>query len=275
MSEPNKIDWQRLIGTALTAPGSTGNVYNRFYDYSFGNRMLLLMQGVFEPVATYDRWKAVGRQVVRGARAREILRPLFIDVEQPAEPDNGETQYAKVVRLIGFTAVRAVFPMSETIGPELPPLQYPAWDVDVALAKLNIRRVPFVHTNLNVQGYAEGRDIALNPLAVQPERTVIHEIGHILLGHTVTSNLSEYAQHRGVMEAQAELTSHLVLNELGMMNEELASHARGYSQHWLNGERLSDRAIQLIFAVTDQILRAGRVTQEGTQGVTQDNAVEI
>jgi hypothetical protein len=230
--------------------------------YSFGNRMLLLLQGVYEPVATYERWKAVGRQVVRGARAREILRPLFIQVEQSAEEGQIEGQREKVARLIGFKAVRAVFPMSETTGPEPPPLQYPQWNVDVALAKVGIRRIPFEHDDLNVQGYAVGRDLALNPLAVQPERTVIHEMGHILLGHTVATNLSEAAMHRGVTEAQAELTSHLVLNELGMMNEELASHARGYSQHWLGGERLTDRAIQLIFAVTDQILKAGRIAPD-------------
>jgi N-terminal domain of anti-restriction factor ArdC len=272
MGEQTRIDWQRLIDTALTAPGSTGNVYNRFYEYSFGNRMLLLMQGVYEPVATYDRWHAIGRHVIRGARAREIIRPIFVEVDPTL--DDPEEQKEKVARLIGFKAVRAVFPMSETFGPEPPPIEYPKWDVATALAKLSIRRVPFVHPNGNVQGYAVNRDIAINPLAVQPERTLMHELGHVMLGHTLATSLSEYGQHRGVMEAQAELTAYLVLNELGMMTDELASHARGYSQHWLNGERLSDRAIQLIFAVTDQILKAGRVTQDATQesqSATQEN----
>jgi hypothetical protein len=31
--EQQKVEWQKLIDVALTAPGSTGNVYNRFYDY--------------------------------------------------------------------------------------------------------------------------------------------------------------------------------------------------------------------------------------------------
>ncbi len=44
--EQRTIDWAKIIETALTAPGNVGNVYSRFYEYSFLNQMFLRMQGV-------------------------------------------------------------------------------------------------------------------------------------------------------------------------------------------------------------------------------------
>lgn len=41
--EARAIDWQGLIDEALTAPGSIGNTYNRFYEYSFLNQIYLYM----------------------------------------------------------------------------------------------------------------------------------------------------------------------------------------------------------------------------------------
>jgi hypothetical protein len=36
---PAGLDWQQLLEEALTAPGGTGNVYNRFHEYSFLNQV--------------------------------------------------------------------------------------------------------------------------------------------------------------------------------------------------------------------------------------------
>jgi len=58
------IDWGKIIETALDMPGNVGNIYNRFYNYSYANQTLLWMQGAREPVATYKRWQALGRQVM-------------------------------------------------------------------------------------------------------------------------------------------------------------------------------------------------------------------
>ena len=60
----NQLDWPALLHEALTAPGQVGATYNRFYPYSYTNQMYLRLQGVREPVATYRRWQAVGRQVL-------------------------------------------------------------------------------------------------------------------------------------------------------------------------------------------------------------------
>ncbi|TMD69892.1 MAG: DUF1738 domain-containing protein, partial [Chloroflexi bacterium] len=76
-SEQRTIDWGKVIEEALTAPGNLGDTYNRFYQYSFFNQMLLRLQGVNEPVATYKKWQELGRQVLKGSRAKEIVRPIF------------------------------------------------------------------------------------------------------------------------------------------------------------------------------------------------------
>ncbi len=49
------------------------------------------------------------------------------------------------------------------------------------------------------------------------------------------------------------------MNELEQLDEATATRSRGYIQDWLRGERPPDKAIRQVFAVTDQILMAGRV----------------
>jgi len=232
-------------------------MYNRFYEYSFLNQMFLRMQGVYEPVATMKRWNALGRTVLGGSRAKEIIVPIF--ARKPKE-DEGEE-----AAIIGFKAVRRIFTLSQTDGQELPPVQVPEWDVDTALAKLGIRQVPFTALSGNVQGYSRGHDIAISPIAVHPAKTRFHELGHVVLGHTMPESLAEYEQHRGIMEYQAEATAHLTMNELGQLTDEMAMHSRGYIQGWLRGERPSDKAIQQVFRVTDMILKAGRVAVHGIE----------
>lgn len=124
MAEQTKVDWPQLMNEALTAPGNLTGVYDRFWDYSFGNMMLFLMQGIREPVASYSRWKSLGRQVVRGARAKEVIVPILVN-EKPSEEDELEEKRERVARLIGFKAVRAVFTLSQTEGKDLPPVQIP------------------------------------------------------------------------------------------------------------------------------------------------------
>ncbi len=97
--------------------------------------MFLRMQGVTEPVATMKRWNAIGRQVLKGNKAKEIIRPIFA---RHTEEDSDEE-----AAIIGFKAVRRIFTLSQTEGEELPPVQ-----------------VPFTNLSSNLQGYSRGHDIA-------------------------------------------------------------------------------------------------------------------
>ncbi len=254
-SDQRTIDWEKLLDEALTAPGDMQGMYDRFYNYSFLNQIYLRLQGVAEPIATYKRWQAIGRQVLKGSKAKEIIRPIFAKLNEA----EGETE----PQIIGFKPVRCIFTLSQTEGEELPPVTLPEWNVDTALEKLGIRRVPFDELNGNVQGFSRGHDISINPVAVNPAKTLIHEIGHVVLGHTAPESLSKYVTHRGVKEFQAEATAYLTMNELQQLDEETAARSRGYVQGWLEGERPPDKAIREVFRATDLILKAGRIALDG------------
>jgi antirestriction protein ArdC len=250
-----ELDWQALIETALTAPGHMGNTYSRFHQYSFMNQLLLLMQGVEGPVATYQRWKAIGRQVLKGSKAAEIVRPITITKKN----DDGEVESS----FTRFKFVRCIFGYNQTEGEELPPVETPGWDLDTALGRLDIRRVPFRELDGNIQGFSWGRNIAVNPVATDPLGTTHHELGHVVLGHTEPDKAAQYATHRGIFEFQAEATSYLTMHELGVMGEEQASESRAYIQGWICDERPNNLAIRQVFSATDQILRAGRSGEGG------------
>jgi len=256
--EQRTIDWGKVIETALSAPGNMGNTYDRFYNYSYLNQIYLRMQGVQEPVATLKRWNAIGRTVLKGSKAKEIIRPLI--VEQKQYDDITEN------RLVGFKAVRCIFTLSETEGAELPPSKLPEWSADTVLQHLRIRQVPFNELNPNIQGYSRGRDVAINPVAVSPNKTLIHEMAHIVLGHTVPEAYKEYVTHRGIKEFEAEATAYLTLNELDRLDEQTAIASRGYIRNWLDNTRPPDTAIRRVFSATDQILKAGRMLESEAVG---------
>lgn len=260
----HEIDWQRLLHEALTAPGNMGNTYDRFYNYSFLNKVLLMMQGVREPVATRQRWTAIGRVVLENAAAKEIIRPVF------AKPKAGEPEANS--RLIGFTPVKCIYTLSDTKGSELPPITLPQWDVEAALQKLHITQVPFDELNGNIHGFSHGREIAVSPLSHHRSKTLMHELGHVILGHTMPKSHAEYATHRGIKEFQAEATAYLTMYELGQLDEETASRSRAYVQHWLaNEQRPSDWSIRQVFSATDRILKAGLVAV-GVAGMSEMDA---
>jgi hypothetical protein len=83
--QSSAIDWRATLAEALAAPGSLGNTYTRFYNYSFLNQVRLMMQGTFEPVATYKRWQELGRQVPRDNARRGGLDRYGVQRQRRSE----------------------------------------------------------------------------------------------------------------------------------------------------------------------------------------------
>lgn len=249
-NEPHQLDWNELLQEALTMPGGMGNTYNRFYRYSLLNQVLLFQQGVKEPVNTYARWQDMGRQVQKGSKAKSILRPIFYKDTD----DNGE----ETQKVRGFKMVRCLFGASETEGDPLPEYEPPEWSPQRALGVLAINKVAFEHVDGNMQGYSRGNELAINPVAKYPLKTLIHEMGHIVIGHTVPERLAEYQKHRGIFEFEAEGTAYLAMNELQAHDQFDAGESRAYIQTWLRDERPDEISIRRVFTATDKILRAGR-----------------
>jgi antirestriction protein ArdC len=249
-------EWSRLMEEALTMPGHLSGIYNRFYPYSFNNQILLFMQGVTEPVATYKRWSEMGRQVKKGSKAKAILRPIAIKLKDDLD-DEGNPK-----RLTRFKLVNALFTVSDTEGDELLPYEPPEWSEEHALKELDIERVPFAVLDGNAQGYSFERKVAISPVAAYPLKTMFHELGHVVLGHTAPDQNAEYQQHRGVKEFQAEAVAYLCMNGVGATEHMDSSASRGYIQTWLQGKKPSDQAIREVFKAVDIILHAGHVSRE-------------
>jgi antirestriction protein ArdC len=108
----------------------------------------------------------------------------------------------------------------------------------------------------NTQGYAKrGRKIAVSPIAALPAKTLFHEVGHIMLGHTDEGDLSDIERTpRDIREMEAEGVSLLCCESLGLPG---AEYSRGYIQSWGQGQTFTERSAQRIFHGADQILRAG------------------
>jgi hypothetical protein len=231
-----QIDWPATLTEALNAPGSLGNTYRRYYDYSFLNQIRLLLQGVREPVATYNRWHELGRQVRKGSKAKVVLAPIMVSRERKDTNgaivlgSDGKPRKGQV--LVGFRDSRTVFGYSDTDGDELPPVELPGWDTDTALGALGIDRVPFNMVNGNAQGFSfeddDGRHLAINPTAAYPAKTLLHELAHLVLGHCKGNDET----HRGVAEFEAEATAYLVAKELELIDWDAAESSRPSTKSW-------------------------------------------
>ena len=96
-----------------------------------------------------------------------------------------------------------------------------------------------------------------------PDRTLLHEIAHIVLGHTAESLEQDGPQTpRSLREVEAEGTALLCASALNLGGVE---YSRGYIQTWLRGESIPERSCQRIFKAADLILRAGRESLEGEE----------
>lgn len=207
MPEQTRVSDLELVRQAVEMPGQMGPQYTYFRELSFGNQAYLWMQGAREIVGKYIDWPKVGRHVIAGSKAYEIIRPVFrkiatIDVEG---------QEVEEELLTGFVPSRCMFTLSQTDGPEVPPIQVPKWDMALALGKLGIHEVEFDSANGNLQGFSRGLEYAVSPIAHNRLKTIFHELGHIVLGHTMPSSHEEYVYHRGLMEAEAEIAAMLCM----------------------------------------------------------------
>jgi hypothetical protein len=148
------------------------------------------------------------------------------------------------------------FVASQTNGEPIQPQQSPTWDKARALAALGIQEIPFTTTDGNVQGYAQKRQIAISPLAAIPHKTLLHEIAHVELGHTLESGFTDSEQTpRSLREAEAEAVALLLCETLELPG---AEYARGYIQSWLKGDVIPEKSAQKIFGAADRILKAGQ-----------------
>jgi antirestriction protein ArdC len=252
----NRVDWAMLLEQAISEPGEINEAYRRFHGYSLGNQLWAMCQCTVRniepgPLASFNRWKELGRYVKKGQRALSLCMPVTAKRKQ-VDPEGNETEGSYRF----FVLKKNWFVLSQTEGAEYAPDAIPNWDKQRALSILNINKVPFELLNGNVQGYAApGRKVSVSPLADQPFKTLFHEIAHQLLGHIQADALTdEETTPRNAQEIEAESVAMLCCASLGLPGVE---YSRGYIQSWAEGQPISEKSAQRIFAAADKILKAG------------------
>jgi antirestriction protein ArdC len=250
-----------LLAEAISELGKISEAYHRFHGYSLGNRIWAMNQcsarGITPgPLSSFHRWKELGRYVKKGEKAICLCMPVTVKCKEADQTEN-ETENTYQV----FVLKNNWFVLSQTEGNNYVPDPPPEWNETRALETLRIMKVPFDLMNGNVQGYAaRDRKISVSSIAVHPYKTLFHEIGHVLLGHLETDTLTDTEQiSHGVTEVEAESVAMLCCASLNLPGAECS---RGYIQSWAEGQPISEKSAQRIFAAADKILKAGTEAPE-------------
>src|SRR5688500_12929992 len=161
MSSSTPATFAKLLEEAVKEPGILSAAYTAFHTYSLGNQLLAWSQCVARgiqpgPIATFQRWKELGRHVRKGEKAITLCRPVTVKKARTAE-DGGE----EATTATRFVYKNYWFVLAQTDGKDLEPAPIPEWDAIRALARLAITEIPFDATNGNVMGFAHGRSIAV------------------------------------------------------------------------------------------------------------------
>jgi len=205
MGIPAPSTFASLLEQAVNEPGILSAAYGAFYRYSVGNQLLAWSQCVQRgiqpgPIATFQRWKELGRHVRKGEKAITLCRPITVKRTSTAEDGSEEQTAAR-----WFVFKPFWFVLAQTDGQPLPEPEIPTWDKTRALTALEITEISFDLTNGNVMGFARFREIAVSPLNALPHKTRFHELAHILLGHTAEGTQADDERTpRNLRECEAE-----------------------------------------------------------------------
>ncbi len=254
------LSWESVLRQAITTPGLIHEAYHRFHQYSLRNQLLAMAQcldrGIAPgPLATFKQWEALGRHVLRGQKAIVLCVPITTTRAKEATAENDDDDMQIEESRMFFMYRARWFVLSQTDGEAYTPVSTPSWSEELALAELGVRRVPFAHADGNAQGYATAqREIAISPVAALPHKTLFHEVAHILLDH-----LRDNTVGTSIREVEAEGVALLCCEALAL---EGAEYARGYLQHWLRTDELTEAMAQRIIKTAHRIIEAGRAREE-------------
>jgi antirestriction protein ArdC len=269
----NRPDWHSLFEQALTQPGVISKAYSVFYQYSIGNAFLAASQLIarnlpITPIATFNKWKELGRMVKKGEKAVAMVMPVTVKSKSKDDGDvtgNEEGHQTSASGRTIFVLKNNWFSLGQTEGAEYAHVVViPTWNKAKALSSLGITEEPFAHTNGNVQGYAmpTAKILAINPVAAMPWKTLFHEMAHCLL-HADSAHLADHElTPKDIKEAEAESVAYLCCATLELPGLE---ESRGYIQNWLGSTERSDefkkRSASRVFSAANKILKAGCVKE--------------
>lgn len=232
-----------------------------FHRYSLSNVLLIQSQRPDATrVAGFRQWQARGRQVRKGERAIKI----FGYSTKRIEPDENSDDDESTTRV--YYPVLSVFDISQTDAidgadqvPELAPRltgDDPAGIYDAASAWLTEQGWTVTREALrgedgstSIDGTRTVRihdDLSPAHAAV----TILHEAGHALLHATIT----DYHQHRGIYETEAEAIAYVTAGVLGL---DTSTNSIGYIATWTRGD------VDAVKATAARVLSTVRTILDG------------
>src|SRR5215470_9438070 len=134
----NDIQFRQLLEEAVSKPGTLMKAYSLFWNYSLGNQILALIQanqrGIrLGTIASFNRWKELGRHVKRGEKAIELCMPITMKRTVTEQGSDGADVESKIT-FKRFVFKRNWFMLSQTDGAEYQAPAIPAWDLKRALS---------------------------------------------------------------------------------------------------------------------------------------------
>ena len=263
---------------------------SRFRTYSPNNVILIARQNPDASlVASFSKWKELGRSVNKGEHGMTILKPVF-EREEVIEKKTVKDKYGNVEynddgtektvnevkkkesnKLVGFTTMK-VFDVSQTSGKPIPEIVSPLPEtvtkeyadvVSGALDKLTKIKHEFEKMPEGHNGYYSFNlsKIALNEdhNASMQIKTHIHEAAHCLLHNRSTGSQKERSKEE--KEVQAESVAYVVSKRLGL---DTSDYSFGYIASWNNFSaadlmsiiRETRLATEAIYTAVDNELKA-------------------
>ena len=250
------VNYNDMLSEILTKEGTVSKCFSLFHNYSVNNQFLAYWQlkskGLaVSPINCFTGWNKLGRTIKKGEKALWLWMPLGQGYTK-VKDENGEEKLVPSYVKFGFK--NRWFALSQTEGKEIEPekLELPNFSFNKIYDFYGIKLVPFEKMNGNVQGYADtkARTLAINPLAEDPEMTILHEVAHIALNHCEV----DYGNY--IKELEAEAVAYIVGSVLNV-NEEQLSHSRGYIQGWFKENEVPEKHAKNIMKVAQKILDLG------------------
>lgn len=230
---------------------------SKFTNYSPHNTMLISLQRPTATlVASYGKWRKLGRQVNMGERGIAIFASVIYNTDRPVKIKKGATDEngteksetpEEQFKRIAFKKVY-VYDISQTSGKDIPNFESSELKGDIDSAKKKaifkaLERVTGINIELaDIQGGAKGYyDTVEDRIVIksgmsdnQTLKTAFHETAHKLL-HDPKSELSTVNSSRNEKEVQAESVAFMVEDRLGLDTSE---YSFPYIASWSNGRQL-------------------------------------
>ncbi len=133
------------------------------------------------------------------------------------------------------------------------------WSKQRALAALAIREVPFFGDPRSAYGVSGGQEFGINPKAPRPFHTLIHELGHICLGHTFVRHDEDITEDIGLKEFGADGVAYIFMHDLGVEEQMDVPHTQLLMRRRLAGRTPTENLKHRIYEATETIIEAGRL----------------